>query len=63
MIKFVHETSEDNRDGSDKGKVSVDVAVKYDQDYKFLFERSLVAKTKRGSFDEGVEILVSYFVQ
>ncbi|EPQ28112.1 uncharacterized protein PFL1_04439 [Pseudozyma flocculosa PF-1] len=56
-IEFVHEDYPGSDRGEAKGMVQVEITAKYDQKYKFLFDKSLVAKTKRGVFDEGVEIL------
>ncbi|KAN0064022.1 hypothetical protein ACQY0O_003628 [Thecaphora frezii] len=61
MIQFLHEDFPGSQQGDSKGKVKVEITAKYDQDFKFLFDKSLVAKTKRGFFDEGVEILVSVY--
>ncbi len=42
---------------AEKDLVKVEITVHYDEAYKKLFDTSLVAKMKRGLYDEGVEIL------
>ncbi|PWY97106.1 hypothetical protein BCV70DRAFT_203159 [Testicularia cyperi] len=54
-ISVVHAT--DAVPPAEKDLVKVEITARYDEAYKFLFERSLVAKMNRGIFDEGVEIL------
>ncbi len=54
-ITVVHETA--NLADADKDLVKVEITARYDEAYKKLFDTSLVAKMKRGLYDEGLEIL------
>ncbi|CBQ69690.1 conserved hypothetical protein [Sporisorium reilianum SRZ2] len=54
-VTVVHHT--DDVPPEEKDLVKVEITVRYDQAYKKLFDTSLVAKMKRGLYDEGVEIL------
>ena len=54
-ITVVHETADVPADQKDF--VKIEITARYDQEYKKLFDTSLVAKMKRGLYDEGLEIL------
>lgn len=54
-ITVVHEDAD--VPAAEKDLVKVEITVRYDEAYKNLFDTSLVAKMKRGLYDEGVEIL------
>ncbi|ETS60595.1 hypothetical protein PaG_05452 [Moesziomyces aphidis] len=54
-ITVVHESFDAPSDQKDL--VKVEITARYDEDYKKLFDTSLVAKMKRGLYDEGLEIL------
>ncbi|SPO32782.1 uncharacterized protein UTRI_05713_B [Ustilago trichophora] len=54
-ITVVHQT--DDVPAAEKDLVKVEITARYDEAYKKLFETSLVAKMKRGLYDEGLEIL------
>ena len=54
-VTVVHRT--DDVPAAEKELVKVEITARYDQAYKKLFDTSLVAKMKRGLYDEGVEIL------
>ncbi|CDS00311.1 uncharacterized protein SPSC_00794 [Sporisorium scitamineum] len=54
-VTVVHQT--DDVPAAEKDLVKVEITARYDQAYKKLFDTSLVAKMKRGLYDEGVEIL------
>lgn len=54
-VTVVHIT--DDVPADEKDLVKVEITVRYDEAYKKLFDTSLVAKMKRGLYDEGVEIL------
>lgn len=56
-ITVVHQPPFSATPQDEKDLVKVEITAKYDEAYKFLFERSLVAKMNRGVFDEGLEIL------
>ncbi|CCF49202.1 hypothetical protein NDA11_005860 [Ustilago hordei] len=54
-ITVVHQTA--HVSAAEKDLLKVEVTARYDEAYKNLFETSLVAKMKRGLYDEGLEIL------
>ncbi|SNX87683.1 uncharacterized protein MEPE_06393 [Melanopsichium pennsylvanicum] len=54
-ITVLHQTEAVPAD--EKDLVKVEITARYDEAYKKLFDTSLVAKMKRGLYDEGVEIL------
>ena len=54
-ITVVHQT--DDVPAAEKDLVKVEITARYDEAYKKLFDTSLVAKMKRGLYDEGLEIL------
>ncbi|GAC98317.1 hypothetical protein PHSY_005910 [Pseudozyma hubeiensis SY62] len=54
-VTVVHHT--DDVPAPEKDLVKVEITARYDEAYKKLFDTSLVAKMKRGLYDEGVEIL------
>ncbi|KIS66671.1 uncharacterized protein UMAG_04734 [Mycosarcoma maydis] len=54
-VTVVHHT--DDVPAAEKDLVKVEITARYDEAYKKLFDTSLVAKMKRGLYDEGVEIL------
>lgn len=56
-ITVVHQPASSTTPKGEEDLVRVEITAKYDEAYKFLFERSLVAKMNRGIFDEGLEIL------
>ena len=54
-VTVVHEVAD--VPPAEKDLVRVEITARYDQAYKKLFDTSLVAKMKRGLYDEGLEIL------
>ncbi|PWN47111.1 hypothetical protein IE53DRAFT_390752 [Violaceomyces palustris] len=56
-VNLIHESKDVVRKEEERGMVKVEITATYDEQSTDLFNKTLVAKTKRSFFDEGVEIL------